>query len=401
MKYGLRMLNKVYFAALAALAVSVPAAADSVPSGFSRPLEWRIGAEVSPSFVPGTNTFIRGENPLGRRIRGSLAGDLKAGFSFSPDSREGQLYRGVYQGLGVGANTFFSHGLLGSPTSLYIYQGAPVVHFGDRLWLGYEWQFGAAFGWKRNNDDDGYLNMPVSTSVTAHMGLAVKLHYRLTDRWQMSVGVGARHYSNGNTSLPNAGVNTLGANIGVAYTINPQRPAQVPSAQLEEEADRGRWMYDIMAFGAWRRRIVNVGDPVESTLCPGKFAVAGLQFAPMRLLNRYVAVGPALDIQWDESAGLEPYWVEGSYDENIKFVRPPFGKQLSVGVSAHAELIMPVFAVNVGLGYDMIKPQGEKRFYQSLALKAFVTRSIFLNAGYRLGNFKDPQNLMLGVGVRL
>lgn len=401
MKYGLKMLNKICFAALAALAVSVTAAADSVPSGFSRPLEWRIGAEVSPSFVPGTNTFIRGKNPLDRRIRGSLAGDIKAGFSFSSDTREGQLYRGVYQGLGVGANTFFSHGLLGSPMSLYVYQGAPIVHFGDRLWLGYEWQFGAAFGWKRHNDNDEYINMPVSTSVTAHMGLALKLHYRLSDRWQMSVGVGARHYSNGNTSLPNAGVNTLGANIGVAYTINPQRAAQVPSAQLEDEADRGRWMYDIMAFGAWRRRIVNVGDPLESNLCPGKFGVAGLQFAPMRLLNRYVAVGPALDIQWDESAGLEPYWVEGSYDENIKFERPPFGKQLSVGVSAHAELIMPIFAVNVGLGYDMIKPQGEKRFYQSLALKAFVTRSIFLNAGYRLGNFKDPQNLMLGVGVRL
>ena len=39
-----------------------------------------------------------------------------------------------------------------------------------------------------------------------------------------------------------------------------------------------------------------------------------------------------------------------------------FGKQLSVGVSAHAELTMP---------------------------------------SYRLGNFKDPRNLMLGVGFRL
>ena len=402
MKYGLKMLNKMCFAALAALAVSFPAVADSVPSGFSRPLEWRIWAEVSPSFVPGTNTFIRGENPIDRRIRGSFAADLKAGFSFSSDSREGQLYHGAYQGLGVGMNTFFTHSLLGTPTSLYVYQGAPIVHFGDRLWLGYEWQFGAAFGWKGHSyDDDEYINMPVSTRVTAHMGLSLKLHYSLTDRWQLSMGLAARHFSNGNTSLPNAGVNTLGVNIGVTYIINPQPEVAKRSAELEDEADRGRWMYDIMAFGAWRRRIVTVGEPPESDLCPGKFGVAGLQFSPLRRLNRYVAVGPALDVQWDESAGLAPYWIEGSYDENIKFERPPFGKQLSGGVSAHAELTMPIFSINAGLGYDMVKPKGEKRFYQSLALKAFLTRSIFLNVGYRLGNFKDPQNLMLGVGVRL
>lgn len=118
-------------------------------------------------------------------------------------------------------------------------------------------------------------------------------------------------------------------------------------------------------------------------------------------LNRWVAVGAAVDLQWDESAGLAPYWVEGSQDENIKFTRPPFGKQISAGLSAHAELTMPIFSINVGLGRDIFNPKGNKSFYQSLTLKTFVSRSLFLNVGYRLGNFKDPQNLMLGVGVRL
>ncbi len=96
-----------------------------------------------------------------------------------------------------------------------------------------------------------------------------------------------------------------------------------------------------------------------------------------------------------------PYWVEGSYDENIKFERPPFGKQISLGVSGHAELTMPIFSVNAGLGVEIINPKGDKRFYQSLTLKTFLTKNIYLNVGYRLGKFKDPQNLMLGVGVRL
>ena len=66
-----------------------------------------------------------------------------------------------------------------------------------------------------------------------------------------------------------------------------------------------------------------------------------------------------------------------------------------------AELTMPIFAISAGLGYDLLSPHGEMRFYQMLTVKAFVTDNIFLNAGYRLGNFKDPQNLMLGIGARI
>ena len=310
------------------------------------------------------------------------------------------LYHGLYQGLGVGVNSFFASSLLGTPVSAYVYQGAPIVRFNDRLTLGYEWQFGAAFGWQHYDELTAADNGAVSTSVTAHMGVSLKLYYKLSERWQLSVGAVGRHFSNGNTSWPNAGVNTLGGSIGVAYVFgNRGESTELASRELIADADRGRWFYDIMAYGAWRKHTVVVGG--EAELCPGRFGVVGLQFAPMRTLNRFVAVGAALDMQWDEGAGLAPYWVESSTGDNIHFYRPPFGRQLNVGLSAHAELTMPIFAVNVGLGYDFVSPDDEKRFYQSLALKTFVTDKLFLNVGYRLGSFKTPQNLILGIGIRL
>lgn len=374
-------------------------AEDSIPSGFRMKPVWRFGAEVSPAFVPGTNAFLKGDNFWEKKINSTLSAALRADFSFHPASREGMLYPGLYQGIGIGGNTFFANDLLGTPVSVYVYQGAPIAHLNHRLWLGYEWKFGAAFGWKHYDKWIAADNVVIGTPVTAHMELAFKFHYRLSDRWQASAGVALQHFSNGNTAYPNAGVNSVGASVGIAYLLGQQAEASVPSKALEREADRGGWFYDIMAFGAWRKRVVTINESPE--LCPGHFGVLGLQFAPMRKLNRWVAVGPALDVQWDESGGLAPYWVESTYDEDIKFVRPPFGKQLSMGLSAHAELTMPIFAVNAGLGYDLLNPGGNKRFYQSLTLKAFVTRHVYLNVGYRLGNFKDPENLMLGVGVRL
>lgn len=393
-------------------------AEDSIPSWYSHRPEWHLGMDVSSAFVPGTNSFLRGENLLGKRIGGNMSGSVKADFSFSPDTREGILYKDAYQGIGVGMESFLAGELLGTPGTAYVYQGAPIIRLSKRLWLGYEWKFGVAFGWKHYNtayenigestvminDTGGDVadnNAAISTPVTAMMALGLRIHYSLSERWNLTFGIEGQHFSNGNTSWPNAGVNSLGATIGISYILNPQNRKEIDSSGFAQEADRGKWMYDIMAYGAWRKRVVTVGIPETPQLCPGKFGVAGLQFSPLRSLNRYVAVGPALDLQWDESAGLEPYWVSGSYDENIKFYHPPFGKQLSLGISAHAELTMPIFSVNAGLGYDIVNPKGNKSFYQSLTLKTFLTKNIFLNIGYRLGNFKHPQNLMLGVGVRI
>lgn len=186
----------------------------------------------------------------------------------------------------------------------------------------------------------------------------------------------------------------------MSWLLNPEsKPRALPSVLAPGNSTASPWLCDIVAYGAWRKRVVRLdGEPY---LCPGKFGVAGIQIAPMRRFGPMFATGISLDMQYDESAGLPPYWVSGTTGDDMKFYRPPFGRQLSIGLSAHAELTMPIFAINVGMGYDMLSPRGNKRFYQSLTLKTFVTRHLFINTGYRLGAFKDPQNLMLGVGVRL
>lgn len=362
--------------------------------------EWHIGADFTPSYVIESNRFVCGDNPKKLRVDRSLSASLRCDFTFSPTSVTGKLYPATYQGFAIGWQNFSSSRLLGSPASLYVYQGSPITPHRYRFWLGYEWNFGAAMGWHLGKEATTDYNAPVSTFVTAHMALALKLHYRINRRWQASLSVVAAHYSNGNTSWPNAGLNTVGASIGASWTINPAQTDvdRTENTLLIAEADKPRWIYDLVAFGSWRKhgQVLN-GQPWT---CPGKFAVAGLQFSPMRQFNRYVAAGAALDMQFDEGAGLGPYWVPGTIGSQMLFYRPPFFEQVSIGLSAHAELIMPIFAVNVGLGVNLLSPDGEKRFYQSLTLKTFVGRRLFVNVGYRLGDFSDPQNLMLGAGYR-
>ncbi|MDE5881407.1 MAG: acyloxyacyl hydrolase [Muribaculaceae bacterium] len=393
-----RILATLIFCAAAS---TLPIFADTITSGFKMKPEWRVGAEFAPAGVVPTNSFIKGHNSLDKKITSSFAGGLNVGFKFNPQSRQGLLYKGLYQGIGFDVRSFTPGGLLGNPVSLHAYQGAPFVTFNNRLSLGYEWKFGAAFGWKAYDSQSDDNNAPVSTKVTARMGLGLKLQYALSDRWSLALGVEGNHFSNGNTSWPNAGVNTLGATIGIAYTFNPQHPVATCPTALSEEANAKRWIFDIMAFAAARKRAIRLPEPYDPVVCPGRFGVVGLRFSPLRKFNRWFAAGPTLDMQWDESADLASYWVEGTSGETIRFVRPPFKKQISVGLAGNAELTMPIFTLNAGLGYEVINPKGDKRFYQSLTLKTFVTDKIYLNVGYRLANFEDPQNLMLGVGFRL
>ncbi len=98
---------------LALLAVSISLYADSIPSSFSRPLLWRIGVGVNPAYVPATNSFLEGYNLQDRRIRSSISTSLQADFSFDANTREGLLYRDLYQGVAVGVNSFYSGSVIG------------------------------------------------------------------------------------------------------------------------------------------------------------------------------------------------------------------------------------------------------------------------------------------------
>lgn len=133
---------------------------------------------------------------------------------------------------------------------------------------------------------------------------------------------------------------------------------------------------------------------------PGHFGIAGINFAPMWNFNRFLRAGISADIQYDESSDLKNYWVEGTYGDEIRFYRPSFFHQVSGGLSARGELVMPIFSINAGLGYNLLGNSDSKNFYQVLALKVHVTRSFFLHIGYQLNSFKNPNNLMIGVGYR-
>lgn len=362
-----------------------------------------IGFDLRPSYVFPTRSFFTGDNAAGKPINTALSAHLKYAFRFSPDSRLGRLYPYAYQGIGVAYNTFFNSSEVGTPVAVYAFQGSRIAKLAPGLTLDYEWNFGASFGWKRYNPETNYYNDVVGSRINAYINAGFFLNWQVAPQWNLTAGVDLTHYSNGNTNYPNSGVNTVGARIGVVRTFggSTAEHTSASAGREEEEASSvaGRISYDVVLYGSTRRRGLFLDNGAE--LIPGSFAVVGLNFNPMYRVNKYFRAGASLDAQYDESANLKEHHVEGTGGGDLKFYRPPFREQFAVGLSLRAELTMPIFSVNVGFGRNLIQRGEDTRgFYQILALKAFVTPRLFLHVGYQLHDFKDPNNLMLGLGWR-
>lgn len=378
---------------LAAQSVTLTAAPDSTRRG--KPVHL-VGAEFRPGYIFPTSSFFRGDNAAGKRVNPAMAAHVKYAFRFAPDSRLGRLYPYAYQGIGVGYNALSNPTELGNPVAVYVFQGSRLAQLAPGLTLNYEWNFGASFGWKKYDESSNFYNQVVGSPINAYIDAGFYLDWRLAPQWRLTAGVDLAHYSNGNTHYPNAGVNTVSARVGLVRTIGREADADISAEPFDRT---GRLCYDVVLYGSTRKRGIIGADYAK--LIPGSFGVAGLNFNPMYVVNRYFRAGLSLDAQYDESANLNDYVVESTTGGDLKFYRPPFREQFAVGLSVRAELNMPIFSVNVGIGHNVLGQGNDlKGFYQILALKTFVTPRLFLHVGYQLSKFKDPNNLMLGLGYR-
>ena len=365
----------------------------------------RLGFEVRPGYIIPTNPFLEGENEQSRPINNAFSSHLKYAFQFHPDSHVGQIYRGAYQGIGFAYYTFGSPDEIGDPKAIYLFQGATMADIAPRLSLDYEWNFGLSAGWEPYDPDINPYNGMVGSRINAYMNANFYFRQILSPQFDLVYGVTLTHFSNGNTKFPNAGLNAVDFKAGITYNVNraenffPKRTLYRNS--LVRDFPR-HISYDVVLFGAWRRKGVILDE--KAIASPEKYSVYGFNINPMYNLGYKLRVGASLDGVYDSSANVytADYIVGGGHNPGYTFYKPRVNKQLSLGLSARAEYVMPYFDVGVGIGANVLHGGGDlEGFYQILALKIKTTRHTFIHIGYNLQNFDTPNYLMLGLGLRL
>ena len=161
--------------------------------------------------------------------------------------------------------------------SVYAFQTSRIASLTPRLSLDYEWNFGASFGWKKYDAESNPYNRVVGSKMNAYIHLSFLLNWQLDAQTNLRAGIGATHFSNGNTAYPNAGVNSLGASIGLTrYFGGTSRVtlADGSSGLVRRPPFKPYVSYDLIVYGATRKKSVfpEGGNPV---LVPGSFGILG------------------------------------------------------------------------------------------------------------------------------
>jgi hypothetical protein len=360
----------------------------------------RIEVEAVPGRIIHTNDFLRGFNPEVRTMNHSFLAKLKYAFAPPENSEQALIYKGVYQGVGLAIHDFNPQ--LGNPVSAYIFQGATIKTLASRLSLNYEWDFGLTYGWKAHDWETNPENRVIGSKMTAYIDVDIYLRWMLSKNWDVNIGASLTHYSNGNTSIPNAGLNVVAAKASVAYYINRSR--MQPKTRPLPPVDR-HWLWDLTLYGAWKKK--GVDTEVGAYALPGTYGVIGFTLNPLYHVNHWLNVGASLDGSYDGSANQEinsqalskTYWSGSEAD----IYPAPWYRKVALGLSARTEFVMPYFTINFGIGHNLVNASTHdmEGFYEILALKVNVLRQAYLHIGYSLYDFYYPNNLMLGIGVHL
>ena len=348
----------------------------------------RIAVDAVPAKIFHTNGFLRGGNEEERVMNHDMTFTLKYAFMNPDEVRPGSIHQGAYQGVGLARHEF--NRWLSNPISVYLFQGAPIINLSRRVSLNYEWNLGMAFGWNAYDEETNPENKVIGSKVTAYIDVDMYLRWMLSRHIDLNAGISLSHFSNGNTTYPNLGLNTGGIRLGMAYYINRQQPSTTPA--VKEKAPSCRGLYtDVILYGAWKQGVGHQGD--EYYLLPGRYGVMGFNLNPMYRLNPWLSMGASMDGVYDKSASREN---DDSYEVNHTF-----GRQVALGLSARSEFAMPYFSINFGVGTYVLGNRNNFRgVYEVLALKVHISQRAMLHIGYSLVDFKTPNNLMLGLGWR-
>lgn len=359
-----------------------------------------VEGEVRPEYIFPTNPFLRGDNPERKLIRGAFSAHLKYSFHSLPGSSADRIYGGVYQGIGWGRYTFSEPEQLGDPMAFYLFQGARIARFTRWLSFHYEWNFGLSTGWKPYHEQYNAYNKMMGSKINAYLNTNFYLHWKLSPRVSLTSGVTLTHFSNGNTNIPNAGLNMLGLKAGLVYHFYQKDDLSAAAvAPVPIPAFRRYMSYDFVVFGSWRRKGIEVQDVQVPS--PEVYPVFGFNFAPMYNLDYKLRLGISLDGVYDGSANIymEDDAIRGRIDKS-QILRPPLADQFSLGLSARVEYVMPFFTVGIGMGTNVIGSGDLRALYQVLTLKVALSRESFFHVGYNLQEFRNPNFLMLGIGFR-
>ena len=328
--------------------------------------------------------------------------EIKVGFSSLGNRWKDIVYGMPYYGIGVGFYDFNSK-QSGHPISAYLVQGGTLKAFSDKSILEYEWNFGSSFNWKTYDPVTNPNNLVIGAKANIYFAANLFYIHALSKELDLNTGITFNHVSNGATHMPNAGVNTISAFVGLTYHFDRERVKNIYNPLLRAPVyENSRLISDYSVYATVRQRKF----PKEETGLSSKFVdqnffVAGFSYALLHMPDYEYRYGGGIDLVYDESAGYKIKKI-GERPDGSDITESNYGKtcgRFGLGLSARGDVVMPKYTVTGQIGYEVIK--GKKQdspFYQIFSVRVPLWNGVYTSFVLRIQKFSKAQYMFLGIG---
>ena len=354
-----------------------------------------------------TNDFLKQD---GRKL-GYRAFATKFAIGVPGNSPMNLNYHKPYTGIGFYTARFDDSDYYGHPFSFFVFHGGSLAEFSQRCHLQYEWNLGYSANWGHYDDINAPDNITIGSRENAHIGFNLFFEWQVAKHFDIKLGGGFTHFSNGATHVPNKGMNLWSPMVELAYRWDDPSYtfSHLSAGELREtypnmnlKAPYEKHLKHEFTFTVSKRQLYmdTVGSGLKNEYYDHTFRVFQLSYAPLYSPNYKWYYGPSIDLVYDESNNASVHQETGSDGLVYNHLHlGPTGDRIQIGLSAKGELRTPYFNYFGQLGYDL-KHEVEKtsRFYQIVGVAANFNKHLYGTCGIRAIRLSKAQFIYWSLG---
>lgn len=378
--------------------VNNPLSAQEITSSgiIRQPKKFALGFSYENGYVFQTNTFVRGINQERESIKNYQAFSGRIIFKTTGKKPWHQYYNFPSWGLGIHVSDFYNPEEMGTPIAVFAFINGPF-HRWDKFSINYEIDFGLTVNWRHFNPVSNQYNIAIGAGETVYIHTGVTLNYRITDRFETSLGLGLSHFSNGALKLPNYGLNTFSPRIEVNYNLHGHLQLKRKPVPFFKKFNS----LEFTAFSGLKNILfdsaqINLTEKYEGIYFP----VFGFKTTFSRQISHKSKFGLGIAFDYDGSVNAR-IAIENGEPEAVD---QPFAQKLRLSIYPSYELVMGPYTLIVQPGFYFFRKPFINQVpltYQRIGLNYHFGNNIIAGISLRAYNFHVSDFIEWNLGYQL
>lgn len=287
--------------------------------------------------------------------------DINCSFPTYGEDYWEKMYRYPRAGFGYSFWNLGNDEVFGKAHALYGFVNIPFFKPKGKFSLNYEISFGASYLTKSFDPHENHLNRAISSHYNVYIHTGIDGKIKIKQRYEIVLGAGVTHFSNGKTHSPNYGINAGTVFLGLNYLIgNLPGDFKNPDPPFLSK----RFSHTV---------IYAAGGKVYDNLMGKKYFISSLNYNFNYLLNHRRKIGMGADFFYDGSIR------EGLAEEN-NYPEEDVTKLIRFGLHASHSVQYKNFVMGIQIGHYLYSKYTDlSLIYNRIAFQYFITNHLLLN----------------------